>query len=325
MLCIELKGGIGNMLFQLAALLGLAMEYGHEFRFMCDQTRFSEIAFMTPLLHYYSPVSCATILEHHAENVASYTLDQVVELDGLFQEYRLFAKHNKPILNLLGLPKLRHATLQKLRNAWPDQADNNLTRAGFYLTPPVNLSVDSTPASSSNTNTITVSLHIRRGDYEQLSCYHLLLTDFYYKNAVLSIASRCGIECKIKVLCFYQKNSVEASQKIIDAVKRTTDSMGYNVEYHNFNDLVETQIENYEEIIAMSGCDHHIIANSTFSWWGAYLNPSSRKIVCYPSEFFNHQLYYLSITGVEVDGWTKIPCWNPSEFKCNCHRDGYIY
>jgi hypothetical protein len=46
------------------------------------------------------------------------------------------------------------------------------------------------------------------------------------------------------------------------------------------------KMEDYNQILCMSFCDHHIIANSSFSWFGAYLNPVPEKKVCYPSVWF---------------------------------------
>ena len=59
---------------------------------------------------------------------------------------------------------------------------------------------------------------------------------------------------------------------------------------HIFQDFtfrrVDNALEDWEQIILMSCCHHNIIANSSFSWWGAYFNSSVDKIVCFPSVWF---------------------------------------
>ena len=43
-------------------------------------------------------------------------------------------------------------------------------------------------------------------------------------------------------------------------------------------------------MLSMSCCEHNIIANSTFSWWGAYFNDKKEKIGCYPGQWFGPKL-----------------------------------
>jgi hypothetical protein len=57
----------------------------------------------------------------------------------------------------------------------------------------------------------------------------------------------------------------------------------------NFTFLIHTNFINekdYVEMFIMSRCEHNIIANSSFSWWSAFLNTNPNKKVIYPSKWF---------------------------------------
>ena len=58
------------------------------------------------------------------------------------------------------------------------------------------------------------------------------------------------------------------------------------LEFHKADDTME----DWEQLLLMSCCHHNIIANSSFSWWGAYFNTNSNKIVCYPSLWFGQKI-----------------------------------
>ena len=107
-----------------------------------------------------------------------------------------------------------------------------------------------------------ISLHVRRGDYLQVSSLNLTLD--YYNEAISVFLERFPY---FKVLVF--SDDIEWCKQYI---------VGENVFYSENN-------SNYVDMCMMTLCDHNIIANSTFSWWGAYLNQNPDKIVVCPTDY----------------------------------------
>jgi hypothetical protein len=279
--------------------------------------------------------------------------NQNIKLIGLFQTYKLFEPYKYQIFNVLGIQEIRNAIIEKISgpafqsrglfqplylvdNSFSLRNSDCASYAGTEFVSPENLPIPTLalplcPRSrivpnvlekNANAN-ITISLHIRRGDYEtKYKCSFLLLNEYYYKRALLHIANKINNPyATFKIVCFYERNSTHSANKVIDALKLDQDLSQFQFEYHHLNDILDEQQMSFtdiEEIAAMSHCRHHIIANSTYSWWAAYINPDDSKIVCYPDQYFNHQLEYLSNNGLKVTEWTSIEAWNPCEYKCSC-------
>lgn len=120
--------------------------------------------------------------------------------------------------------------------------------------------------------TNAVSVHVRRGDYasdpKNTSVYELCSLD-YYRAAIEHIASR-----------------VDHPHLFI-----FSDDISW-VKEHMQVGLAHTWVDNncgresFNDMRLMSQCKHHIIANSSFSWWGAWLNPDPAKIVVAPKRWF---------------------------------------
>ncbi len=117
-----------------------------------------------------------------------------------------------------------------------------------------------------------VSLHIRRGDYvtnSHTNSVHGTSSPEYYSRAVSHIAEHVANPH------FY------IFSDDMDWVKNNF-SLPFAHEYVGHNNGAES----YNDMRLMSLCKHHIIANSSFSWWGAWLNQRTEKIVVAPRRWF---------------------------------------
>jgi hypothetical protein len=121
----------------------------------------------------------------------------------------------------------------------------------------------------------SVSLHVRRGDYAsnpKTSATHGLCSLDYYQAAIRHIAERVQ---QPRFFVFSDDIPwVQANLKI--GFPRVHVQHNRGADSHN-------------DMRLMSLCRHHIIANSSFSWWGAWLNPHGEKIVVAPKKWFANE------------------------------------
>lgn len=122
------------------------------------------------------------------------------------------------------------------------------------------------------------SLHFRLGDYKKYQQCHPILQYDYYQKSVERIVN--DTHCT-NFLYFYEDEDREYVEATIQRLKDELRQFDLT-----FTSSKPFGLDDWEEMLLMSMCKHHIIANSTFSWWGAYLNSNEFKKVIYPEKWF---------------------------------------
>ena len=117
-----------------------------------------------------------------------------------------------------------------------------------------------------------VSMHIRHGDFVKVAHIHPVQTPEYYMRAIDIIKS------KVKNPHFFV--FVEFSNEL-DWVQRNIDFGNSDVTFVDINDTYNCVFD----LELMKNCKHNIIANSSMSWWGAWLNENPDKIVIAPKQW----------------------------------------
>ncbi|MCX6296600.1 MAG: alpha-1,2-fucosyltransferase [Bacteroidetes bacterium] len=272
MIIVKLTGGLGNQMFQYAFGKHLAHKY---------QTKLKlDISFF------------------ESQNLRSYELyvfninEEIVtvnELNNFFPSPSLnFIKKifNKIKNNFYGL----NYVLEKQFNFTPEilNSSNNSYLDGYWQSEKYfkdseliirdcfQFKIASNEKNKSQIDQIlsqdSVSIHIRRGDYvsdKQTNKIHGTCDERYYDRAIFYISEN------IKTPVFY------VFSDDIDWAKK-------NIEIPFAHHYVENNADcNYEDIRLMAFCKHNIIANSSFSWWGAWLNSNVGKIVIAPEKWNN--------------------------------------
>lgn len=137
-------------------------------------------------------------------------------------------------------------------------------------------------------NMESVSLHVRRGDYLGNNVLGGMTNLKYYKEAISYIENRL----KNPIFLVFSNDILWCKNNFGDKE---------NIIYIDWN----KKEESFRDLQLMSLCKHNIISNSTFSWWGAWLNKNPKKIVISPEKWFTDKSGLLS-NEINLKKWVKI-------------------
>ena len=269
MIIVRLVGGLGNQLFQYASARHSAEINNTDLKI--DLSEFQKYQ-----LHRYS-------LGHFniIENIA--TEDELQATN----EYKEKYFHFDPNFKSIGDGVL-------LKGYWQSEKYfcdiSDIIKRELQLN--TGLSTKGHEISMLIKNSNSVSLHIRRCDYNSGSYSDQILDTLsmdYYVKAIEKLSAQ---EKNLRFFVFS-----DDPQWVKQNLK-----LDYPSVYVDHNSAVT----NYEDLHLMSLCQHNIIANSSFSWWGAWLNNNLAKKVYAPQKWFNANARNLNDKDIIPDSWFKI-------------------
>lgn len=188
-----------------------------------------------------------------------------IYLEGYWQTEKYFWKQRDVLLRVYDTNKLVQYLTQK--GVWQRSINGQKSAAQYAM---------------GINNTCSASVHVRRGDYlrpENQALFGGICTEAYYMEGMRLMRERYP-RCCFYLFCNDKRWAREnfAVQKDVTLVD-LTDGEGTADENRDLD---------YAEFVLMSRCKHHILANSSFSWWASYLNPNPDSFVLAPDRWLNH-------------------------------------
>jgi hypothetical protein len=259
-------GGMGNVMFKLAAAISLALDNNVNYIFsnefvrqtdkdvVCDGFNDYRIYYDNILRNINFIDKLPSPYRTHEESTTfnyqpiQYSQGENLLLKGHYQSEKYFINNKEHIINLFKPTEIiEQIILEKL----PDIQNSS-------------------------------SIHIRRGDYLNFPKHHPQQTLDYYMSAI----NLLGVD----------RNYLIFSDDL-NGVKTMFDFLP-NKQFISLG-------KNYLDLYAISMCEHNIISNSTFGWWGAYLNKNKNKKVIGPNNWFGPAYAHFNTSDVLPNDWIK--------------------
>jgi hypothetical protein len=272
MIVSKIEGGLGNQMFQYASARALSIKYGSPLKL--DLTWFDK-----QHLHNGYELNKFNIKAEIA------SIDDIKLFGGnannLIKAFknRLGIHNSRYILEpnyhyYVGFESLSPPVY--LHGYWQSYKyfDQYMEKIRSELTPVLELSKESQLIAQDLADVNSVSIHIRRGDYvsdKKINAVHGVLDLTYYFKAINFLVE------KLKYPHFYIFSDDPLWVKENLNLKFPTSYISHNIGERSFEDMQLMRL-----------CKHNIIANSSFSWWGAWLNEDDKKTVIAPANWFKN-------------------------------------
>ena len=289
MIISHIIGGLGNQMFQYAVARALAIHTNQPL--FLDVSSFSNYQLHNgfELTRVFDGQKLLSTKDDMRQ-VLSWQSNPLVKKFLLRPEFsRLRSKH------LIVEPHFQYwPDLQKVSGSiyltgyWQSEkyfkSAEQIIRTDFAFKQP--MSADNQALANEMAQVNAVSLHIRRGDY--------------IKNAVtLATHGLCSLEYYQMAIKHIAEHVMQPKFFIFsDDVAWVKDNLAIEFPCHNVD--INHGTNSYNDMRLMSMCKHNIIANSSFSWWGAWLNQNVSKIVIAPNKWFSNDN---NVSDLYVKGW----------------------
>ena len=265
MISTRIRGGLGNQLFQYCAGRALALRHGVDLSL--DLRDYDGLnAFSVGLGHFNVQTVPAERLPAGREDGVFGVLAKVVK-GGALRTYR-----EAKLGYDAGFGALGDET--HLKGYWQSERyfldhEDQIRSDLQMVAEPSQQNVDMRGEIAACN---AVSLHIRRGDYvsnAKFNAVHGTCDLDYYARAAGFVADRVGDP----VIYAFSDDPAWVAENL---------ELPFEMRFVDHNDGSTA----HEDLRLMATCKHHIIANSSFSWWGAWLNSSQEKVVAAPTQWF---------------------------------------
>lgn len=286
MIIVKIVGGLGNQMFQYAYAKALQ---DSEYEVKLDVTAFNKYRL------------------HGGFQLDHYKTDIQIANDDDIKKFGINTIKSKLISKIGMLPRSQILESSASFDKYFLQPEDNIHIVGYFQSYKYFLSVDKLLRKQFNISTElsdygksvhkeiqesgqTCSIHVRRGDYLlKKNANHVVLPIEYYKRSIEFYKKNFG---NIKFFVF--SDDIEWARNFFSSEEYVIVGSGTNRNPH-------------EDIELMKMCSHNIIANSTFSWWAAWLNPNEIKCVTVPSMWFvNVEQNKVVFEDLIPEEWCKI-------------------